>query len=86
MTDTRPSVAVVEAVAREAGVRPVDLPPLYDTIDPDALDQLLPTDDLGLLRFRYGGYDVTLSGADDVRVEACDESGDAESRRLATLD
>jgi len=86
MTDTRPSVAVVEAVAREAGVRPVDLPPLYDTIDPDALDQLLPTDGPGLVRFRYDDYDVTLSGADDVRVEACDESADAESPRLATLD
>lgn len=86
MTDTRPSVAVVEAVAREAGVRPVDLPPLYDTIDPDALDQLLPTDGLGLVRFRYDGYDVTLSGADDVRVEECDGSTDGESRRLATLD
>ncbi|GAB3669626.1 HalOD1 output domain-containing protein [Halopiger thermotolerans] len=37
----QPSVRVAEAIAAAEGVDPVDLePPLYDAIDPDALDSL----------------------------------------------
>ncbi|MFC4437969.1 MULTISPECIES: DUF7504 family protein [Natrialbaceae] len=38
---TRPSVAIVEQIADEAGISPLGLRPLNDTIDADALDQLL---------------------------------------------
>lgn len=37
-----PSTAVVNAVAEAEGVSPVELPPLYGRVDPDALDELLP--------------------------------------------
>ncbi|RKD94639.1 HalOD1 output domain-containing protein [Halopiger aswanensis] len=37
----QPSVRVVEAIAAAEGVDPADLePPLYDVLDPDALDTL----------------------------------------------
>lgn len=36
-----PSTAVVEAVARATGRDPTTLDPLYEAIDPDALDRLI---------------------------------------------
>lgn len=36
-----PSNQIVEAVASFTGRDPLDLPPLYDAIDTDSLDQLL---------------------------------------------
>ena len=72
MTDLRPSVALVEAVASEAGCHPVDLPPLYDTLDPDALDRLFPLGGDGELVVCYQGYEVTLRAADDITVTELD--------------
>ncbi|MWG34010.1 HalOD1 output domain-containing protein [Halomarina oriensis] len=86
MTETRPSVAVVEAIAREAGVSPLDLPPLYDAIDPDSLDRLLPQDGTAEMTFRYYGYEVTLSDASDVRVTAVECASDTTGRQVAVVD
>jgi hypothetical protein len=41
---SHPSVAIVERIAGETGISPLELPPLNDTIDADALDRLLETD------------------------------------------
>jgi hypothetical protein len=38
---TPPSMALVGALARTAGCDPLDLEPLYDSVDPDALDALV---------------------------------------------
>jgi hypothetical protein len=38
--DRLPSVAVLEAVTAATGRDPLDLPPLYSVLDPDALDDL----------------------------------------------
>lgn len=68
------SITVVESVAEAAGVDPVDLPPLYTAIDPDALDQLFgkrlvsDTTAVGSVRFVYDGYEVTASAGGDVTV------------------
>ena len=41
MDSLTPSTRVIEAVAKKEDVSPIDLlPPLYDAIDPDALDAL----------------------------------------------
>jgi len=58
-----PTEAVVRAVATVRGVDPIDLrTPLFEAIDPDALDRLFasPADDLSV-SFRYHGHDVTLT-------------------------
>ena len=62
------SEAVIEAVARRAGVDPLDLDTsLYDVVDPDKLDDLVggvnrtgrsPVE----VTFRYHGYAVTVDG------------------------
>lgn len=68
-----PSVteSVVEAVADADGVGPEELaPPLYDAIDPDALERLLATAP-GTRRvvFTYNGYEVTVRGDGSVAID-----------------
>jgi hypothetical protein len=63
----RPRPTVVQAVAAVRGTEPSDLPPLYGTVDPDALDSLVtsisgsgygtPTDHV---EFRYDGWTVPV--------------------------
>lgn len=83
--DCRPSVAVPVVVAVATGQALEDLPPLYDRIDPDALDALFadrPTGDRrpnGHIAFPYSEVEVTLvaDGVIQVRnrdpVDADDE-------------
>lgn len=69
-----PSEAVVEAVADADGVHPSEItPPLYEAIDPEALDGLFAsthrtdrTD--GRLAFAYSGYEVTVHWNGQVSV------------------
>jgi len=59
--DVALSTAVVEAVSASTG-RPVsDLPPLYDAVDPDALDALFADRAAdGWVRFRYADHVVEV--------------------------
>lgn len=68
-------MAVVEAVAAEAGLDPVELDrPLNDVIDPEALDRLVDSyaDRPGAspfeVSFSYYGHEVTVSSGGLVRV------------------
>lgn len=68
-----PSIQVVEKVADEKGVATTELPPLYRTIDPEALDALLESGvdrDEGIRRiqFQYEGYTVVASNDGDIAV------------------
>lgn len=83
----RPSVAVVEAVATATGYGPYDVPPLYEVIDPDALDDLFsPKRDgtprrAGRVTFRLAGCNVTVRHREIVvrRREAAPVSSDLSS-------
>ena len=75
--DESVSVAVVEAVATASGRSPVPdgsgadpLPPLYDAIEPDAINALFDADSQfdGCLRFTYGGCKVVLEGDGTITV------------------
>lgn len=72
---------VVDAVAAAKGVDPLELPPLYDTVDPDALDSLFGGSDAGAaitdLRFEIAGCEVLVRGSDDVVVVRSDADLDA---------
>lgn len=69
------SQSVVEAVAEAKGVDPMELsPPLYDVIDPEALDQVFAPTSMegrmeGQVTFSYNGYEVTVFGDGSVAVE-----------------
>jgi hypothetical protein len=66
MPHTKPSTAVVEAVARTEDVHPNDLPPLYDAMDPDAFDALAGT--IRQVTVEYAGYDVTVTGDGEISL------------------
>jgi hypothetical protein len=85
--DQSPSEAVVQALADATGaaIAPVEragsgstddrpLPPLYDAIDPEALDALFQPPASGLgpteceVTFSHDGYEVTVTGGDRVTV------------------
>lgn len=58
------ATALVEAICDATDASPIDLPPLYETIDPDALETTLgdPADDSagGRIEFAYHDYRVTM--------------------------
>lgn len=67
--ERNPSERIVEAVADAEGVDPLELPPLYDAVDPDAVDSLfapqlrvgsVPSHDAAV-RFEYHGYVVRVA-------------------------
>lgn len=94
-----PSLQIVESVADKEGVEPAQLaPPLYETIDPDALDALFDPSQQATSRreftFEYNGYEVHLLKTDTpekpVRIEVTplteshiDSEADAESLELS---
>jgi hypothetical protein len=70
------STAVIRAVARAEGIDPTDLEtPLYEAVDPDALDDLVslgPADhpSSGVrVEFTYCGYEVQVRGDGTVTLE-----------------
>lgn len=70
-TEKTPVCAVVSAVADASGMDMVELPPLYEAIDPDALNALFTGRSepaVGQVSFRYAGYDVVVRGTGVVRV------------------
>lgn len=63
-----PSERVVQEVSRRDGTDPLELPPLYSAIDPDALDAAVEGMAEGAVRFRYAGYSVTVRSDGTVSV------------------
>lgn len=79
--DGRPvsdTVLAVVGVADE--VDPVDLPPLYSVVDPDALDALFSSTSGGRsgfdgsVTFQYAGFEVTVRDTGSVEAERRDDS------------
>lgn len=71
--ENTPVYAVLSAVADAEGVDPVALPPLYETIDPEALNTLFtarPEAAVETVTFQYTGYDVVVRGNGEVEVRA----------------
>lgn len=64
-----PSVRVVEAVADRTDADPTTMAPLYDAIDPDALDALVDSLGEGYLGFEFAGCRVTVHADATVHVE-----------------
>ena len=67
-TSGRTSESVVMAVAEANDVSPIDLRPLNDVIDPDALDSLFQTGTTGELTFEYEGHHVVVTDDGSVFV------------------
>lgn len=57
-----PSEAIVLGVAGLEELDPTTMPPLYERIDPEALDALFRDRSPGTVTFEYAGYEVTVHG------------------------
>jgi len=74
-SDDSVSQRVVETVAEAEGVPPTELsPPLYEVVDPDALDRLFaaPSRSDSRVVFSYKNYEVTVDGEGLVSVSTAD--------------
>ncbi|WP_254279517.1 HalOD1 output domain-containing protein [Haloarcula marina] len=72
-SNTTGSVAsrVIDAVCSRTGTSATDLPPLYETIDTDALNELFADRHTsGRVTFDYAGHVVTVRGDQTVEVSA----------------
>lgn len=73
LEDLAPSQAVVERIAAREGVDPTELTPLFEAIDPDALDRLVGmagySDSPLQIEFPYHGYNVTVTGDGVVHID-----------------
>lgn len=71
-----PSVAVVQQVAESEGVSPTELRPLYEVVDPDALDRFVGTtgsrDTDARIYFYYHGHGVTVTASGVVHLDQTD--------------
>ncbi|WP_254768260.1 HalOD1 output domain-containing protein [Salinilacihabitans rarus] len=68
-----PVYAIASAVADAADSDPLELPPLNEAIDPDALNTLFttPLEPAGIqVTFRYAGYEIRIEDTGNVRVYA----------------
>lgn len=70
------SQSVVAAVAAETGTDPLTLEPLYEVLDPDALDALFDANEseaasaVTRVEFTYAGCEVCVTGTGSVDVTA----------------
>lgn len=61
---------VAEEVARAKGIDPIELDPLYEVVDPDALNELVThATDVVRIDFEYEGRTVTVRGDGHVTVD-----------------
>jgi hypothetical protein len=61
----RPSTKIIQAISTVSQTSVESLPVLFDTIDPDALDAIFPSEQsmsgfAGSLAFAYAGYRVVI--------------------------
>ena len=75
-----PSVAVVEAVAAATDRTPTGVPLLQNTLDPDALNDLL-TKGTALLTvsFQYAGAIVSASGDGNIKIRINEDARERDS-------
>lgn len=74
-SDRSPAEVIVEALASAADVDPLDLPPLYDFVDADALNALFENHDGAddaklILSFQVDTWNVFVRA--DGRIRVCD--------------
>jgi len=56
-TQRSTAIEIVDRVAEMAEQDSLDLPPLYDSVDPDALNRLAES---CKIQFEYVGYNITI--------------------------
>lgn len=70
-------MTIIDALATAKGVNTTDLPPLFEIVDPDAIDSLFSnhngaTDAEATLSFTYDNWNVFVNA--DGRIRVCDST------------
>lgn len=69
-----PSIQIVEELASSAGMSVLDVEPLQNTIDSEALDTLLEKGQEDVeVTFRHAGYEVTAT-PDEIQIQSLREN------------
>ncbi|MBX0297645.1 HalOD1 output domain-containing protein [Haloarcula nitratireducens] len=63
------SEQIVQQVATTTNSDVVELPPLYDSINPDALETTIEGMSGGAISFRYAGHEVTVAQDGTISLE-----------------
>jgi len=63
---------MIEAIAFVTNQDPLDIDPVADVIDPDAMDQLLGDDDTVTISFVFEEYDVEVAGSGEIIISGTD--------------
>ncbi len=76
-SDVSPTEVIIESLAEAAEIDPIKLPPLYEFVDPDALDQLFGEHDGAahadaILSFQVETWNVFVRA--DGRIRICDNT------------
>lgn len=72
--DAKLSQSIIDAVAYVTGKDPLDMEPLYDVVNVDALNDLFDQRLNGQVSFRMEGVEVTVTGSDEIVIEDPRES------------
>ena len=64
---------ILPEVATRRGCDVLDLPSLFEAIDPEAVERFVACDATNEVTFRYLGYDVTATSRADVRITGEDD-------------
>ena len=73
------SLQIVDCIAKREHTDPLELPPLYDAVDPDALDDLFESGrqngmaQSGRIEFQYNGYVVVVEFGTDPEITVKEE-------------
>ncbi|WP_340674443.1 HalOD1 output domain-containing protein [Natrinema zhouii] len=64
---------IISEVATRKGTDPIELPPLFEAVDPDALEAIFaPTEQggkrVGQIQFPYAGYEITVEFENELVV------------------
>lgn len=70
--DTDPSEAVIRAIAQAKGISPLEMPMLYEIVDPEALDAIFKGRDLSYIQFLYYGYKVIVVSDGRIIIQDCE--------------
>lgn len=70
LTEDSVVVTIVERVADEKGVDPIELPPLDQQIDTDALESLCTSSETETIVFAYCGYTIEVVDSGEIRFLA----------------
>ena len=75
MVGASPSEQVIQTIAKQSNIDALDLPPLFDTLDPDSLDKLIRGMTDGKVSFEYAGYYITINSRGAIEIDEQSQSG-----------